>query len=149
MLKADPAPFMWKRAADLVTPGNLEDDFARLADCDWIVEAVLEDPEVKRDLYRRLETVRKDGSIVSSNTSTLPLKLLTEGLPDRFAADFLITHFFNPPRYMALLELVAGEKTRAEAVAEITRSEEHTSELQSPMRISYAVFCLKKNNNKM
>src|SRR3546814_13884478 len=62
----------------------------------------------------------KDGSIVSSNTSTLPLKLLTEGLPDRFAADFLITHFFNPPRYMALLELVAGEKTRAEAVAEIT-----------------------------
>jgi len=119
MLKADPAPFMWKRAADLVTPGNLEDDFARLADCDWIVEAVLEDPEVKRDLYRRLEGVRKDGSIVSSNTSTLPLKLLTEGLPDRFAADFLITHFFNPPRYMALLELVAGAKTRPEAVAEI------------------------------
>lgn len=119
MLKADPAPFMWARAAELVTPGNLEDDFERLANCDWIVEAVLEDPEVKRDLYKRLESVRKDGSIVSSNTSTLPLKLLTEGLPERFAADFLITHFFNPPRYMALLELVAGEKTRPEAVAEI------------------------------
>ena len=119
MLKADPAPFMWKRAAGLVTPGNLEDDFDKLADCDWIVEAVLEDPEVKRDLYRRLEGVRKDGSIVSSNTSTLPLKILTEGLPERFAGDFLITHFFNPPRYMALLELVAGDRTRPEAVAEI------------------------------
>ncbi|WP_193369576.1 3-hydroxyacyl-CoA dehydrogenase/enoyl-CoA hydratase family protein [Pelagibius marinus] len=118
-LKADPAPFMWKRAAKLVTPGNLEDDFDRLADCDWIIEAVLEDPEVKRDLYRRLEEVRKDGAIVSSNTSTLPLKLLTEGMPERFCADFLITHFFNPPRYMPLLELVAGERTRPEAVAEI------------------------------
>jgi 3-hydroxyacyl-CoA dehydrogenase len=119
MLKADPAPFMWKRASDLVTPGNLEDDFDKLAECDWIVEAVLEDPEVKRDLYRRLEEVRKDGSIVSSNTSTLPLKLLTKGMPARFAADFMITHFFNPPRYMPLLELVAGEKTRAEAVKEL------------------------------
>src|SRR3546814_9856785 len=110
---------MGQRAAGLVTPGNLEDDIDKLADCDWIVEAVLEDPEVKRDLYKRLESVRKDGSIVSSNTSTLPLTLLTEGLPERFARDFLITHFFNPPRYMALLELVAGEKTRPEAVAEI------------------------------
>ena len=80
---------------------------------------MLEDPEVKRALYRRLEEVRKDGSIVSSNTSTLPLKLLTEGLGERFAGDFLITHFFNPPRYMALLELVAGDKTRPEAVDEI------------------------------
>src|SRR3546814_2128486 len=104
MLKADPAPFMWQRAAGLVTPGNLEDDIDKLADCDWIVEAVLEDPEVKRDLYKRLASVRKDGSIVSSNTSTLPLTLLTEGLPERFARDFLITNFFNPPPYMALLE---------------------------------------------
>src|SRR3546814_19283234 len=95
---------MWQRAAGLVTPGNLEDDIDKLADCDWIVEAVLEDPEVKRDLYKRLESVRKDGSIVSYNTSTLPLTLLTEGLPERFAPDFLITHFFNPPRYLALLD---------------------------------------------
>ncbi len=119
MLKAEPAPFMWKRAAKLVTPGNLEDDLDKLAECDWIVEAVLEDPEVKRDLYRRLESVRKDGSIVSSNTSTLPLKLLTAEMPERFCADFLVTHFFNPPRYMRLLELVAGERTRPEAVAEL------------------------------
>src|SRR3546814_14675245 len=84
-----------------------------------LVEAVLEDPEVKRDLYTRLESVRKDGSIVSSNTSTLPLTLLTEGLPERFPRYFLITHFFNPPPYLALLDLVAGAQTRPEAVAEI------------------------------
>ena len=119
MLKTDPAPFMWPRAAKLVTPGNLEDDLDKLEDCDWIVEAVLEDPAVKRDLYRRLESARKDGSVVSSNTSTLPLGLLSEGMPARFRADFLITHFFNPPRYMPLLELVAGEATRPDAVAEL------------------------------
>ncbi|MFQ5775433.1 MAG: 3-hydroxyacyl-CoA dehydrogenase NAD-binding domain-containing protein [Kiloniellaceae bacterium] len=115
MLKADPAPFMHARFARLVTPGNTEDDLGRLAEVDWIVEAVVEDLEVKRDLYRRIEAVRRDGSIVSSNTSTLPLARLIEGLPDRFARDFLITHFFNPPRYMRLLELVAGAKTRPEA----------------------------------
>jgi len=120
MAKADPAPFMWKRAIGLVTPGNLEDDFDKLAGCDWIVEAVLEDPEVKRDLYRRLEEVRKDGSVVSSNTSTLPLGLLTKDMPARFCADFMITHFFNPPRYMPLLEMVAGPATRPGAVAEIS-----------------------------
>src|SRR3546814_11572600 len=109
---------MWQRAANLVTPGNLEDDFERLADCDWIVEAVLEDPEVKRDLYKRLEGVRKDGSIVSSNTSNLPLTLLTEGLPERFVADFPTTNFFTPTRSMGLRELVAGAKPRAEAAAE-------------------------------
>ena len=97
MLKADPAPFMTKRAARLVTTGNLEDDLDKLAGVDWIVEAVLEDPKVKRDLYQRLETVRKDGSLVTSNTSTLPLGKLVKGMGERFERDFLITHFFNPP----------------------------------------------------
>ncbi|NIA71750.1 3-hydroxyacyl-CoA dehydrogenase [Pelagibius litoralis] len=112
MLKADPAPFMSKRAAKLITPGNIEDDLDKLADADWIVEAVLEDPKIKRALYERLEGVRKDGSIISSNTSTLPLSLLTKDMPDRFCGDFLITHFFNPPRYMPLLELVTGPNTK-------------------------------------
>ena len=83
---------------------------------DWIVEAVVENPAVKSDLYARLDKVRKPGSIVSSNTSTIPLKNLIEGQSERFAEDFLITHFFNPPRYMRLLEVVAGPATRAEAV---------------------------------
>ena len=108
MQKADPAPFMSKEAARLVTPGNLEDDLERLGEVDWIVEAVVEKLEIKQALYAKLEAVRKRGSIVSSNTSTLPLARLTEGLPRSFRRDFLITHFFNPPRYMRLLEIVAG-----------------------------------------
>lgn len=116
LLKADPAPFMSKRAAKLVTPGNLEDDLGLLADCDWIVEAIVEKPDVKQALYRRLQEARRPGSIVSSNTSTIPLRQLIDGMPQAFAADFLITHFFNPPRYMRLLETVAGPETRPDAL---------------------------------
>jgi 3-hydroxyacyl-CoA dehydrogenase len=119
MLKTEPAPFMSPRNARLVTPGNIEDDLPRLADCDWIVEAVLEKIEVKHATYEKLARVRKAGSIVSSNTSTIPLKDLTAGLPDAFTRDFLITHFFNPPRYMRLMELVAGPKTDAAAISAI------------------------------
>jgi 3-hydroxyacyl-CoA dehydrogenase len=116
MLKADPAPFMHARAAKLVTPGNTEDDLKALADVDWIIEAVIEDLAIKQALYKKIEAVRRKDSLVSSNTSTLPLATLIGGLPARFAGDFLITHFFNPPRYMRLLELVAGPKTRPEAL---------------------------------
>jgi len=112
--KADPAAFMHKKNARLVTPGNLEDDLEKVAEADWIVEAVVERLDIKQDVYGKLEGVRKAGSIVSSNTSTIPLHDLVEGLPETFARDFLITHFFNPPRYMRLLEVVAGEKTDPE-----------------------------------
>ena len=120
MLKADPAPFMHGRAARLVSTGDLDADLTLLADCDWIVEAIVERPDAKRALYARLDGVRKPGSVVSSNTSTIPLRALVEGLPDGLAADFLITHFFNPPRYMRLLEVVAGPATRPEALAAVT-----------------------------
>ncbi|SMH47378.1 3-hydroxyacyl-CoA dehydrogenase/enoyl-CoA hydratase family protein [Azospirillum agricola] len=119
MLKTDPAPFMHPRNAKLITTGNLEDDLNLLADVDWIVEAIIENPAIKADLYRRIDPVRKEGSVVSSNTSTIPLAVLTEGQSDRFKQDFLITHFFNPPRYMRLLEIVGGPKTRAEALAAV------------------------------
>jgi 3-hydroxyacyl-CoA dehydrogenase len=119
MLRADPAPFMHRGAARLVTPGNLSMDLSLLADCDWIVEAIVERPDAKRDLYAKLDRVRKPGSIVSSNTSTIPLAALVEGAEEGFARDFLITHFFNPPRYMRLLEVVTGPATRAGAVAAI------------------------------
>lgn len=121
LLKADPAPFMSKSAARLVTPGNTEDDLAKLADCDWIIEAVIEKLDIKQALYRRIDSIRKPGSVVSSNTSTIPLTALTEGMSDGFARDFCITHFFNPPRYMRLLEVVAGEKTRPEALDSVSR----------------------------
>lgn len=121
MLKTDPAPFMSKAAAKLVTPGNIEDDIEKLGDCDWVVEAVVERLDVKQSLYRRIDATRKPGSVVSSNTSTIPLAELTKGLGESFARDFLITHFFNPPRYMRLLEVVPGPQTRAEAVETVSR----------------------------
>ena len=113
MLKADPAPFMSKAAARLVETGNIEDDLARVAECDWIVEAVIERLDIKQGLYAKLESVRKAGTAISSNTSTIPLAQLIDGRSETFAADFMITHFFNPPRYMRLLELVTGPRTDA------------------------------------
>ncbi|MGA2189304.1 MAG: 3-hydroxyacyl-CoA dehydrogenase NAD-binding domain-containing protein [Steroidobacteraceae bacterium] len=111
MLKTEPASFMSARAAKLVTPGNIEDHLAQLAESDWIVEAVVERLDVKQALYRKIDAARRPGSAVSSNTSTIPLALLTQGQSDAFARDFLITHFFNPPRYMRLLEIVTGPMT--------------------------------------
>lgn len=111
LLKMDPAPLMHKKNARLITPGNLEDNLDMLADCDWIIEAIIERLDLKQNLYKRLELVRKAGSVVSSNTSTIPLEQLTAGLSEEFQRDFMVTHFFNPPRYMRLLELVPGAKT--------------------------------------
>jgi 3-hydroxyacyl-CoA dehydrogenase len=110
-LKTDPAPFMSDQAARMIQTGNIEDDLASVASCDWIVEAVVERLDVKQALYRKLEAVRRPGTAVSSNTSTIPLATLLEGLPESFARDFMITHFFNPPRYMRLMELVTGPAT--------------------------------------
>jgi len=119
MLKTDPAPFMSTRAAKLVEPGNIEDDLARVAECDWIIEAVIERLDIKRDLYAKLEGVRRPGTAISSNTSTIPLDTLVDGRADAFKRDFLITHFFNPPRYMRLLEIVTGKATDAAVAAQV------------------------------
>jgi 3-hydroxyacyl-CoA dehydrogenase len=121
MLQTEPAPFMSTRAAKLVATGNIEDDLGKLADCDWIVEVIVERLDIKQELYRKLEAIRRPGSVISSNTSTIPLRDLTEGMPDAFKRDFIVTHFFNPPRYMRLLEIVSGPHTDpavADAVAE-------------------------------
>ncbi|SEN40083.1 3-hydroxyacyl-CoA dehydrogenase [Sphingomonas gellani] len=111
LLKTDPAPFMSKRAAKLVETGNIEDHLDRVGECDWIIEAVVERLDVKQALYTRLEELKRPGTAVSSNTSTIPLGKLVEGRGDQFRRDFLITHFFNPPRYMRLIEIVRGEAT--------------------------------------
>ncbi|MGN6122021.1 MAG: 3-hydroxyacyl-CoA dehydrogenase NAD-binding domain-containing protein [Sphingomonas oligoaromativorans] len=111
MLKTDPAPFMSKRAARLVETGNIDDHLGRVAECDWVVEAIVERLDIKQSLYAKLEEVKKPGTAVSSNTSTIPLERLVEGRSDQFKRDFLITHFFNPPRYMRLLEIVTGPAT--------------------------------------
>jgi 3-hydroxyacyl-CoA dehydrogenase len=121
LLKADPAAFMSRSAAKLVTTGNTEDHLGLLAECDWIVEAVIERLDIKQALYKKIDSHRKKGSAVSSNTSTIPLAKLVEGQSDDFARDFCITHFFNPPRYMRLLELVAGDKSRPDMLADLAR----------------------------
>jgi 3-hydroxyacyl-CoA dehydrogenase len=118
--KAEPAAFMSKAAAKLVEVGNIEDDLAKVADCDWVIEAIIEKIEAKQALYEKLEAVRRPGSAVSSNTSTMPLAMLTQGRSEAFQRDFLITHFFNPPRYMRLLEVVAGPQSDPALVAGIS-----------------------------
>jgi 3-hydroxyacyl-CoA dehydrogenase len=117
----EPAAFMHEGAAKLIETGNLEDDLGKLATCDWIVEAVLEHPGIKQALYRTLETVRRPGSAISSNTSTIALDVLTAGMSEAFRRDFLITHFFNPPRYMRLLEIVTGPDTEPDTTSAIIR----------------------------
>ncbi|MEA1083125.1 3-hydroxyacyl-CoA dehydrogenase NAD-binding domain-containing protein [Sphingomonas sp. CD22] len=117
MLKTDPAPFMSTGAAKLVETGNIDDHLDRVATCDWIIEAIVERLDIKQSLYAKLEALKRPGTAVSSNTSTIPLANLVEGRSDQFKADFLITHFFNPPRYMRLIEIVRGEHTDV-AVAE-------------------------------
>ncbi|HWP58969.1 MAG TPA: 3-hydroxyacyl-CoA dehydrogenase NAD-binding domain-containing protein [Candidatus Acidoferrales bacterium] len=119
LLKSDPPAFMHRKAASLIRPGNIADNIGSLRESDWIVEAVVEDSAIKRALYRKIEAVRKDDSVVTSNTSTLRLAELTEGLPERFCRDFLVAHFFNPPRYVRVVELVPGPATRGEALATI------------------------------
>ena len=118
-LKSRPASFMDPSSAALLTAGNIEDDLGALEDCDWIIEAVTENLQVKRDIYSRIASHRRPGSIVSSNTSGISLGLLVEGFDEDFRSSFLVTHFFNPPRYMYLLELVRGPDTSEEVFSTV------------------------------
>jgi 3-hydroxyacyl-CoA dehydrogenase len=121
VLASKPALLMQKRDAALITIGNLEDDFAKLAGVDWIVEVVVENLKVKQELFKRIETVRTPGTIVSSNTSGIPLKAMSTGLSEEFCQHFLGTHFFNPVRYMKLLELIPGARTLPEVLEFMAR----------------------------
>ena len=126
MLKTEPAPFMSARAAKLVTPGNIEDHLEQAAESDWIIEAVIERLDIKQALYKKLDAVRRPGTAVSSNTSTIPLRQLTEGMGESFQRDFLITHFFNPPRYMRLLEVVAGPRSDPQLIERVAAFADRT-----------------------
>ena len=116
MLKTDPAPFMHKSNAKRITCGNLEDDLDKLGECDWIVEVVLEKLEIKHATYEKIIKHKRKDAIVSSNTSTIPLAKLAEPFDKDFKSKFMITHFFNPPRYMRLLEIIVGPETEESAV---------------------------------
>jgi 3-hydroxyacyl-CoA dehydrogenase len=110
-LKQKPAAFFTPETKSLVTTGNFEDDLAKIRDCDWIVEAVTEKLEIKRALIEKVLKHRKPGSIFSTNTSGIPLASIAEGFPTEFRQHFLGTHFFNPPRYLHLLEMIPGPET--------------------------------------
>lgn len=111
LLKSDPPALVNKKRIDLIELGNIRDDFDKLAECDWIVEAIVERLDIKKDLYSRLNAVISDKCIVTSNTSTIPISLLVADMPIAFRKRFAITHYFNPVRYMRLLELVRGADT--------------------------------------
>ncbi len=116
VMVSKPSLLMQKKDAELISIGNLEDDFDQLATCDWIVEVVVENLKIKRDLFQRIEGIRKPNSIVSSNTSGIPLEAMSKGLSSEFRQYFLGTHFFNPVRYMKLLEIIPGEETLPEVL---------------------------------
>ena len=109
LLKINPSPLTLKSNINLINVGNIDEDLNIINDCDWIIEAVIENLEVKKNLYKKIDKIMKKDLIISSNTSTIPIKLLTQGLSENFKKNFLITHFFNPPRYLKLLEIVQSD----------------------------------------
>jgi len=118
--KAKPAAFFEPSLSSLVTPGNFEDDLARVAEVDWIIEAVVEDLAMKRTLLRKVEALRRPGTIVTTNTSGLPVAKIAEGFSDDFRRSWFGTHFFNPPRYMRLVEIIRTPETDPAAIEAIS-----------------------------
>jgi 3-hydroxyacyl-CoA dehydrogenase len=114
--KSKPAAFFTASLAEKVAIGNFEDDLARCAEADWIIEVVAENLEIKRNLLARVAKFRKPGAIVTTNTSGLPVHLIAEGMSEEFQQHWAGTHFFNPPRYLKLVEVIPGPKTSSEVI---------------------------------
>jgi 3-hydroxyacyl-CoA dehydrogenase len=119
--KSKPAAFMNASLARLITIGNFDDDLKRLAEVDWIIEAVVENLDLKRALLRKVEAIRKPGTIITTNTSGLPVGKIAEGFSDDFRRSWFGTHFFNPPRYMRLLEIIPTPDTDRDAIDAVSR----------------------------
>ncbi|HEX8197450.1 MAG TPA: 3-hydroxyacyl-CoA dehydrogenase/enoyl-CoA hydratase family protein [Pyrinomonadaceae bacterium] len=116
--KARPAAYMNNDNANLLSVGNFEDDLSKIKDCDFVIEAVVENLELKRKLYEQVEKYRKPGSVIASNTSGIPIRSIAEGFSEDFRKNFFGIHFFNPPRYMKLVETIPTEWTDAEVLRE-------------------------------
>ncbi|TSB45980.1 3-hydroxyacyl-CoA dehydrogenase/enoyl-CoA hydratase family protein [Alkalicoccobacillus porphyridii] len=114
--KVNPAPFYDNKTAALITPGNIEDDLARIKEVDWVIEVVVENLAIKQSLYQQIERVWEPGTIVSSNTSGISINEMVSECGEEFKSHFLGTHFFNPPRYMKLLEVIPGEHTEPSVI---------------------------------
>lgn len=119
-LKGKPAAFYLDETASFITPGNFEDDLSKVAEADWIIEAVAENLEIKRALLERVAAFRKPGTVISSNTSGLPIRGIAAGFSEEFRRHWLGTHFFNPPRYLHLLEVIPGPDTLPEVIEAIS-----------------------------
>jgi 3-hydroxyacyl-CoA dehydrogenase len=118
--KSKPAAFFTAALADKIAIGNFDDDLARCAEADWIIEVVAENLEIKRKLLARVAQFRKPGAIVTTNTSGLPIHLIAEGMSEEFQQHWAGTHFFNPPRYLKLVEVIPGPKTSSEVVESLS-----------------------------
>ncbi len=116
LLKQKPAPLTSKKNLALIEAGNLEDDLDKLKDVDWIIEVIVENLDVKKGLYEKIDAVRKPGTIITSNTSGISIEAMAEGRSEDFQKHFLGTHFFNPPRYLKLLEIIPASTTAPEVV---------------------------------
>lgn len=115
-LKMKPAPAYHAGVAKLVQTGNFEDDLPKIADCDWVIEVVVEKLEIKQKVFEQVEKHRKPGTLITSNTSGIPMQLMSQGRSEDFQRHFCGTHFFNPPRYLRLLEIIPGPKTDPEVL---------------------------------
>jgi len=115
-LKSSPAPLYSKKFRNRIHTGNFDDDLSRIKNVDWVIEVVKEDLNIKRLIFNKIDAVRKPGTIITSNTSGIPVSLMVEGMSDDFKKHFCITHFFNPPRYLALLEIIPGTDTDPEII---------------------------------
>jgi len=115
-VKTNPSPVYSKRALSKISTGNFEDDLSKIAACDWIIEVVVENLDIKKKVFEQVEQYRKPGTLITSNTSGIPIHLMAEGRSDDFKAHFCGTHFFNPPRYLRLLEIIPTPHTDAEVV---------------------------------
>ena len=119
-LKSKPSPLYSKRFANRIETGNFDDDLQKIAECDWIIEVIVERLDIKQQLFERVEKYRKPGSLITSNTSGIPIAQLSEGRSEDFQQHFCGTHFFNPPRYLPLLELIPGPNTHQEVLSFFT-----------------------------
>ncbi len=115
-IKSNPAPLFSKSYAKRITTGNFDDDMAKIAHVDWVIEVVVERLDIKRSVFDRVEEFRKPGTLITSNTSGIPIHLMNEGRSEDFKAHFCGTHFFNPPRYLQLLEIIPTPDTKKEVV---------------------------------
>ena len=126
LLKQKPAPLTTKSNLSLIEVGNFEDDLEKLNDVDWIIEVVIENLAIKKSLYEKIDAVRKEGTVISSNTSGISIEAMKEGRSEDFQKHFLGTHFFNPPRYLKLLEVIPASTTTPEVIDFIVRFGEDT-----------------------